>query len=261
MLVHPEINPVIIQIGPLAIRWYGVMYLAGFAAGYFIIRHLARWRRIDLSKDALSDLMFYAVLGVVLGGRLGYVLFYDLAYYLRHPLELLAVWQGGMSFHGGLLGVIAGACYFCWRYRQNPLAIGDLLVTAAPVGLGLGRVGNFINGELWGRTTTMPWGMVFRDGGPLPRHPSQLYQAGLEGVLLFAVLWLLHRRQARTGTAFFTFFLLYGMYRWAMEFFREPDAHLGLLAAGWTMGQWLSLPMIAFGLGGLGFLARRKSQS
>ncbi len=260
MLTYPEIDPIIFRVGPLAVRWYGMMYLIGFVAAWFIIRRLARQRSLALDAEGLSDLLFYGILGVILGGRLGYVLFYNPAYYLEHPLSALAVWEGGMSFHGGLLGVVVAAVLFCHRRRLPKLLTGDILVTAASVGLGLGRIGNFINGELWGRVSTVPWGMVFPGAGPDPRHPSQLYEAALEGVVLFAVLWALHRRRAAAGVPFFTFFLLYGSFRFFVEFFRQPDLHLGFLWGGATMGQLLSLPMILVGLGGLLFcLKRRKS--
>ncbi len=189
-------------------RWYGMMYLLGFLAAYFVIRRLARYRGLPLSGEGLSDLLFYCVIGVILGGRLGYTLFYNLPYYSRHPAHILAVWEGGMSFHGGLLGVIVAALVFCLRRKLPVLLTGDILVTAAPIGLGLGRLGNFINGELWGRVTDVPWGMVFPGAGPLPRHPSQLYEAFLEGPVLFLILWLLHRRKAAAGVPFFSFFSL-----------------------------------------------------
>lgn len=258
MLTYPEIDPVILRIGPLAIRWYGVMYLVGFAAAYWIIRVLARRRDLPLDKTGVSDLLFYGVVGVIAGGRLGYTLFYNPGYYLRHPLEIFAVWEGGMSFHGGLLGVVVATLLFCWRRKLPVLLTGDILVTAATVGLGCGRLGNFINGELWGKVTDLPWGMVFPGAGPLPRHPSQLYEMLLEGVFLFLLLWWLHRRRSQAGVPFFTFFLAYGMVRFAVEFVREPDAHLGYLWAGATMGQLLSLPMIAFGLAGLIWLRSRR---
>lgn len=260
MITFYQIDPVVFRIGPLAVRWYGLMYLAGFAAAYLLICHLSRLRNLALSRDAVSDLLFYGVLGVVLGGRLGYVLFYNPAQYLSKPMEIFAVWQGGMSFHGGLLGVIAATLFFC-RRRQLPILLtGDILVTAATVGLGLGRVGNFINGELWGRVTDLPWGMVFPGGGALPRHPSQLYEATLEGPVLFLLLYLLHRRKVTEGIPFFCFFAGYGLFRFLVEFVRQPDAHLGFLWGGATMGQLLSLPMIGFGLlGCLSLFLRKRS--
>lgn len=257
MLTYPQIDPIIVRIGPLAVRWYGMMYLLGFVAAWLIIRHLARLRSLPLTSDELSDLLFYSILGVILGGRLGYVLFYNPVYYAKHPLLAFAVWEGGMSFHGGLLGVVVASILFCLRKKLPILSTGDILVAAATVGLGLGRVGNFINGELWGRVTDVPWGLVFPGAGPEPRHPSQLYEAFLEGPVLLLVLWLLHRRRASAGIPFFTFFLLYGLFRFVVEFFRQPDAHLGFLWGGATMGQILCLPMILVGLGGLVFCRRR----
>ncbi len=261
MIPYPEIDPVIVQVGPLAVRWYGLMYLLGFAGGYVYLRYLVRLRNLDFSRDTVADLLFYVVFGVILGGRLGYVLFYNLPQYLERPLDVFKVWQGGMSFHGGLLGVVVATLIFCYRRKLPVLATGDLLVSAAPIGLGLGRVGNFINAELWGRQTDVPWAMIFPGAGPQPRHPSQLYEALLEGVLLFLCLWLLHRRQARFGVPFFSFFLLYGVFRFLVEFFREPDLHLGTLVGWATMGQLLSIPMILFGVGGLWFLRRRKEET
>ncbi len=261
MLTYPQIDPVIFQIGPLAIRWYGLMYLLGFVAAYYLIQHLNRLRRLPLDNAGVSDLLFYCVLGVILGGRLGYVLFYDLSYYLQHPLQILAVWQGGMSFHGGFCGVAISASFFCLRKKLPWLLTGDVLATSATIGLGLVRLGNFINGELWGRVTDVPWGMIFPGAGPLPRHPSQLYEAGLEGVVLFALLYSFHRRRLAPGVPLFSFCLFYGLFRFGLEFVREPDAHIGFLWGATTMGQLLSLPMVLIGLIGLGWilLARRLS--
>lgn len=254
----PEIDPVIFQVGPLAIRWYGLMYLVGFAAAYLLILHMSRLRGLALNQEGVSDLLFQGVLGVVIGGRLGYVLFYNPGWYLAHPLEIFAVWQGGMSFHGGLLGVVVATVWFCRRRGLPMLLTGDILVTSATIGLGLGRLGNFINGELWGRVTDLPWGMVFPGAGPLPRHPSQLYQAVLEGLVLFVVLYSMHQRRLPSGIPFFSFFLLYGLFRLLVELVRQPDAHLGYLWGGATMGQVLSLPMIAFGVSGLVWLTWRR---
>jgi phosphatidylglycerol---prolipoprotein diacylglyceryl transferase len=258
MLTYPHIDPVLFRVGPLAVRWYGLMYLGGFLAAYGIIRYLAKQRHLPLSKDGISDLLFYCVLGVVAGGRLGYTLFYNPGYYLGHPLQIFAVWQGGMSFHGGLIGVVVASLLFCQRRHIAILPTGDILVTAATIGLGLGRFGNFINAELWGRPTDLPWGMVFPGAGSWPRHPSQLYEMVLEGVLLFSILFWLHRRKVATGIPFFSFFLGYGVIRFMVEFVREPDAQLGFLWWGATMGQLLSLPMIIFGLAGLCWRMRRK---
>ena len=261
MLNFPAIDPVIVQIGPLALRWYGLMYMLGFVAAYLLIVHLSRLRGIGLSREGAADLMFYCVMGVIVGGRLGYVVFYNPLHFLSHPLEIFAVWEGGMSFHGGLLGVIAASVWGVHKKNLPLWLTGDILVMAAAPGLGFGRFGNFINGELWGRVTEVPWGMVFPGAGPLPRHPSQLYQAFLEGVLLSVILYVLHRRQVKPGVVFFSFFALYGLFRFVVEFFREPDAHLGLLWGGATMGQLLSLPMMVLGLAGFVWSLRRGTSS
>lgn len=258
-MTYPQFDPVIFHVGPLAVRWYGLMYLLGFGAAYLLIRHLARLRQLQLGKETLSDLLFYGVLGVILGGRLGYVLFYNPRWFLAHPLEIPAIWQGGMSFHGGLLGVVVATTWFCHRQGLPKLLMGDVLTAAATVGLGLGRIGNFINAELWGRVTDLPWGVVFPGGGPLPRHPSQLYEAVLEGPVLLAILYLMHRRKVTEGCVFFSFFLGYGAFRFLVEFVRQPDAHLGFLWGGATMGQLLSLPMMLAGLLGLIWVMRRRS--
>ncbi|ABA89118.1 prolipoprotein diacylglyceryl transferase [Syntrophotalea carbinolica DSM 2380] len=260
MLTYPHIDPIIFRIGPLAVRWYGLMYLLGFLAAYVLIRFLARYRQLDVTSDQVADLLFYCVLGVIAGGRLGYVLFYDPVFYFNHPWQILAVWQGGMSFHGGLLGVVVAVLWWCRHTGNRILLTGDILVTASSVGLGLGRIGNFINGELWGRTTQLPWGMVFPGAGPLPRHPSQLYEAVLEGVVLFGILWLLHLRRAAIGVPFFAFLACYGCFRFLIELVREPDAHIGLLWGTISMGQLLSAPMILVGIVGVWYCWRRAMQ-
>ena len=260
MLIHPEFDPVALQIGPIAIRWYGLMYLIAFAAFYL----LGRWRVLHthhgvstgLKPSDVEDLLFYGVLGVVLGGRLGYVLFYKPAYYLQHPLEVFAVWQGGMAFHGGLLGVIAACYLFAARRRLPFVQLMDFVAPLVPLGLASGRLGNFINGELWGRATDLPWAMVFpQSGTAIGRHPSQLYQFAGEGVLLFAIVWIYSMRPRPVGRVAGVFLLGYGVLRFLAEFAREPDAFLGLLAGGLTMGQLLCLPMVAGGL----YLMLRKS--
>ncbi len=256
-MTYPHIDPVIFSLGPLAIRWYGLMYLLGFVGGLFMVRHVARLRNLALDKQGISDLLFYAVVGVILGGRVGYTLFYNAQYYLRHPLEILYVWEGGMSFHGGLIGVVIALIVFCRRKNLPLLLIGDLVVVAAPIGLGLGRLGNFINGELWGRVTDAPWGMIFPTAGPLPRHPSQLYEAFLEGLILLIVMYLLHRAKPPIGVPVFVFLLGYGLFRFLVEFFRQPDSQLGFLWGGATMGQLLCIPMILIGLGGLVLLLNK----
>lgn len=261
MLSYPQIDPILVQLGPLAVRWYGLMYLLGFLCGYWIIRRLAVLRQLPLDAEGISDLLFYAVIGVILGGRMGYVLFYNPGFYLEHPQQVVAIWEGGMSFHGGFLGVFLVILFFC-RKRNLPLLLtADIVATAATLGLGFGRIGNFINAELWGRVTDLPWGMVFPTGGPLPRHPSQLYEALLEGLLLFVILWTLHRFKARPGVPASVFFLGYGVFRFGVEFVRQPDVHLGFLWGGATMGQLLSLPMVAVGVVGLTLVLRRKERA
>ncbi|MDX2480731.1 MAG: prolipoprotein diacylglyceryl transferase [Desulfuromusa sp.] len=255
----PQIDPIIFSVGPLAVRWYGMMYLLGFVGGYFMMCHVAKLREMPIKKEVISDLLFYAVLGVVLGGRLGYTLFYNSGYYLNHPLEILYVWEGGMSFHGGLLGVLLVLSIFCWRRELPILLVADLAVSAVPIGLGFGRIGNFINAELWGRVTSHPWGVVFPGAGSSPRHPSQLYEAGLEGLVLWILIYLLHRFGVRRGIPAFSFILFYGIFRFLIEFVRQPDSHLGFLWGGATMGQLLSLPMILFGLGGLICVLKRNN--
>ena len=250
-LPFPAIDPVMIHIGPFAIRWYALAYIFGLVLGWRYLRWLVQrpgWRLTPLELD---DLLLYVTLGVVLGGRIGYILFYRPDFYLSHPLEALAVWQGGMSFHGGLLGVLVASILFARRRQLPILEIGDALACATPIGLFLGRLANFINGELWGRPSDVPWAMVFPGGGPVARHPSQLYEAALEGVLLFLVMtWfaLRPREAGSEGRLTGVFLIGYGVARSIAELFREPDAQLGFLLGGLTMGQLLSLPMIAIGI-------------
>jgi len=256
MLTHPAIDPVALQLGPIAIHWYGLTYLAAFGLFYWLgtlrLRHepyasctaAAPWTRRDI-----EDILFLGVLGVVAGGRIGYCLFYKPAYYLAHPLEIFAVWEGGMSFHGGLIGVVLAMVWYARSRRRHWLQVMDLIAPCVPTGLAAGRIGNFINGELWGRVAdpSLPWGMVFRGAGELPRHPSQVYQFLLEGLLLFVLLWLYARRPRATGQVSAAFLVGYGVLRFVAEFFREPDAHLGLLSLGMSMGQWLCIPMVLGG--------------
>ena len=247
-LSFPEIDPVFFRLGPLQFRWYGLMYLLGLLAAYFLIRHRAAGRNVPLGANQLSDLIVYAAFGVFLGGRLGYAFFYNTAYYLQHPLKVLAVWEGGMSFHGGLLGTCLALWLFCYKKGFAAHTIADLAAQAAPIGLGLGRLGNFVNGELYGRPTDVAWCMVFPRGGSACRHPSQLYEAALEGVVLFGLLWFLGRKATPPGTVFWSFITGYGVSRSFVELFREPDAHLGFVLGSMTMGQLLSIPMILLGL-------------
>lgn len=245
----PNFDPVFFRLGPLEFRWYGLMYVFGFIGSYFVILKQSARRGIPLNKDDVADLIFAVALGVILGGRTGYVLFYNLQDYLAHPLKVFAVWEGGMSFHGGLAGAFAGGFWYCRKKKLPFLALADLGAMAAPIGLGLGRIGNFINGELYGRTTDLPWGIIFPDprAGNLPRHPSQLYEAFLEGPVLFALLWLLGRGKRPQGAILWAFIALYGIFRCTVEFFREPDSQLGFFLGGVSMGQLLSLPMVVAG--------------
>ena len=247
MIAYPEIDPILFEVGPLAVRWYGVMYSLAFILGWPLLKIRAKKLQSKLSEDALGDLMIWVLMGVVIGGRIGYVVFYQPGFYLSDPLAVLRVWEGGMSFHGGLIGVVTAGCLFARRNKTTCALLVDLLVPIVPLGLLLGRIGNFINGELWGRVTEVPWGMVFPTAGYLPRHPSQLYEAFLEGLLLFAVLWWLARKPRPPGYLFGVFITGYGICRFIVEFFREPDAHMGFLSLGLTMGQWLSLPMVIAG--------------
>lgn len=247
MIPYPHINPEIVRIGPFSVRWYGMMYLLGFLSSYFLVRYQVRKRGLPISKVAIDSLYTYIILGLLIGARLGYVIFYNLPLYLKSPFEIFAVWHGGMSFHGGLIGCIVSGFIFTRRHKLDFWQISDLVIVTAPIGLGLGRLGNFINGELYGRVTDVPWAMVFPDGGPVPRHPSQLYEFFLEGVLLFLILWFLKGRVRRNGYLSATFLLLYGVFRFTVEFFREPDPQIGYILGFLTMGQILSTIMIFIG--------------
>jgi phosphatidylglycerol:prolipoprotein diacylglycerol transferase len=254
MLVHPQIDPVAIHLGPLGIHWYGLMYLIGFMS----VLYLGKWRVRQNPKNGweasdIDDILFFGALGVIFGGRLGYVVFYQPAYFIQHPLEIFALWQGGMSFHGGFLGVLVAMWFFARKLSKegrgkNWLSIMDFVAPLVPIGLGAGRMGNFINGELWGRATDLPWGMVFPMVDEMPRHPSQLYEFGLEGVALFTFLWWYSSKLRPTGAVSALFLIGYGASRFLVEFAREPDSFLGLLSLGMSMGQWLSLPMILLGI-------------
>lgn len=247
LLTHPNIDPIAFSIGPLAVRWYGLMYLAGFAIGWWLgTRRIAKGQA-PITRAQLDDLLFLVVLGVIFGGRLGYVLFYKPAYYAAHPLEILAIWQGGMSFHGGLLGVMLAMVVAARRHKVDWLRLMDFIAPLIPPGIAAGRLGNFINAELPGRVTDVPWGMVFPGAGDAPRHPSQLYQFALEGLTLFALLWWFSSKPRPRGQVSAMFLVGYGVLRFVAEFAREPDSFIGYLALGLTMGQWLCLAMIAAG--------------
>lgn len=245
-LSFPQIDPVIIELGPIALRWYGLMYLIGFVAAYWLASR--RLPRTPWNKDELSDLLFYCFLGVIVGGRFGYVMFYSFSSFLENPLYLFKIWEGGMSFHGGCIGVIVAAYLYSRVKKWNFFAVGDFIAPLVPIGLGAGRIGNFINGELWGRTTDVPWAFVFPGAGPEPRHASQLYEFFLEGAVLFVILWLYSAKPRPVGSVGGLFLLGYGSFRFIVEFYREPDAHLGLNALGLSQGQVLCIPMILAGM-------------
>ncbi|PKO25356.1 MAG: prolipoprotein diacylglyceryl transferase [Betaproteobacteria bacterium HGW-Betaproteobacteria-8] len=249
MLTHPQFDPIALQLGPLSVHWYGLMYLAGFLSLLWLGKWRARTRpEAGWKSSEMDDILFYGALGVIIGGRLGYVLFYQPGYYFSHPLEIAYLWQGGMSFHGGFLGVLVAMVFFARKTGKRWLAIMDFVAPLVPLGLGAGRLGNFINGELWGRATDVPWGMVFPQVDNLARHPSQLYQFALEGVVLFILLWWYSSKPRPVGAVSGLFLIGYGSFRFLVEFTREPDSFLGLLAMNLSMGQWLSLPMILIGI-------------
>lgn len=260
MLVHPDFDPVAFALGPLQVRWYGLMYLLGFVAGWALGRYRAKRPGSGWTAEQVDDLVFYIALGVILGGRIGYILFYSFGSFLHNPLTLFRIWEGGMSFHGGFLGVLLAMALFARKYRRGFWPTVDFIAPLIAPGILFGRLGNFINGELWGRVTDLPWGMVFRQTGDgLPRHPSQLYEAALEGVALFAIVWLFSAKPRPTMAVSGVFALAYGIFRFLVEFVRQPDPQLGYLAFGWlTMGQVLSLPLIAVGAVLLSLAYRRR---
>jgi len=245
-------------MGPLHFRWYGLMYVLSFIATYFIIRSEVKRKQLSLTADDVADLVFYGAMGVVLGGRLGYILFYNLGFYLSHPLKLFAVWEGGMSFHGGFLGVLLAFMIYARRKKLSFMVLVDMAGLCTPVGLGLGRIGNFINAELYGRPTDMPWGMIFPGSDGLPRHPSQIYEAFLEGLVLFFIVKFVSRKTEVNGVVACTTCAGYGLFRFIVEFFRQPDAQMGIFFGFFSMGQLLSLPMFLLG-GALAWqLSRRR---
>ena len=261
MLTYPDIDPVAVSLGPVAIHWYGLMYLIGFVGGWWLGVVRARRPESGWQTSEIGDLLFYVALGVILGGRVGYILFYNFGLFLDDPLMLLRVWQGGMSFHGGLLGVLLAMWLYGRKTGRSFFQVTDFMAPFVPIGLGAGRIGNFINGELWGAPTDLPWGMVFPFVDDQPRHPSMLYEALLEGLVLFVVLWLYSSKPRPTRAVSGMFLLGYGVFRFGVEFVREPDAHIGYLAMQWlTMGHLLSAPMIVFGVLLLALAYRRRGE-
>lgn len=251
MLIYPHINPIMLSLGPIKLHWYGFMYLVGFVSAWFLLNYRAKkFPQIGFTREIIDDIIFYAACGVIIGGRLGYMLFYDLPDFLADPLIIFKIWQGGMSFHGGFLGVIAAIALFSHYKRFHFSVIMDFIVPVVPLGLAAGRLGNFINGELWGRVTHMPWGMIFPQAGLLPRHPSQLYEFLLEGICLFVLLWCFSRKQRPRLAVSALFLVGYSFARIFCEIFRQPDPQLGFIAFhDITMGQILSLPMLLLGIG------------
>ncbi len=260
MLPYPNIDPVALDLGFLQIHWYGLMYLVGIGGAWFLASRRLHAFDPTWSKEKLSDLVFWVAMGVIVGGRLGYVLFYDLPAYIANPLLILEVWKGGMSFHGGLIGVMLATLWFARRNGKSFFELMDFIAPLVPIGLGAGRIGNFINAELWGKVSDVPWAMVFPTGGPEPRHPSQLYQFALEGVALFVILWIYSRKPRPTMAVSGLFAVCYGIFRFIVEFVRVPDAQLGYLAWGWlTMGQVLCVPMVLAGLGLMVYAYKRQA--
>jgi phosphatidylglycerol:prolipoprotein diacylglycerol transferase len=250
-IAFPTIDPVALELGPILIRWYSLAYIAGILLGWQFMLRLSRLTINKIDRKFIDDFIIWATLGIILGGRIGYVIFYKPAYFMANPLEIFVVWQGGMSFHGGLIGMLIVTWLFTYKNQLEFIAFGDLICAAAPIGLFFGRIANFINGELFGRTTDVPWGIIFPKGGTEPRHPSQLYEAGLEGLILFLVLLLLifkFKALKRPGIIAGTFMIIYGLSRYFVEFFRQPDEHLGTIYEIATMGQILSVPLILLGI-------------
>jgi phosphatidylglycerol:prolipoprotein diacylglycerol transferase len=248
MIIYPHIDPIIFGMGPLKVRWYGMMYVIGFIAAWYLAILRAKKPNSGWTAEQVSDLIFYCAVGVVVGGRLGYMFFYNWPTLITDPFSLLRIWQGGMSFHGGLIGVLIAFGFFAKKSQKTFFTVADFLTPMVPIGLGLGRIGNFINGELWGRITTVPWGMVFPNAGPFPRHPSQLYEFSLEGVVLFIILWWYSSKPRAPMAVSGLFLVLYGCFRIFSECFRQPDVQIGFLAFDWlTEGQLLSVPMIIAG--------------
>jgi phosphatidylglycerol---prolipoprotein diacylglyceryl transferase len=259
-MMKVDINPILVELGPFHVGWYGLMYVFGFIASYLLVRYQMKRKDFGITKMDVENLYFYLIIGLIVGARLGYVLFYDLKMYLSDPLEAVAIWHGGMSFHGGLIGVLIVGLLFSWKNKKSFWKITDLIIVTAPIGLGLGRIGNFINGELYGRVTQVPWGMIFPRGGPHPRHPSQLYESVLEGGVLFLILWFMKDKKLPAGGLLALFLLFYGIFRFIVELFREPDPQLGFVLGPFTMGQVLCSFMIAGGIGLLVYLKEKEKK-
>lgn len=258
MLTYPEINPVALHIGPLSVHWYGLMYLFGLLGAWGLLVLRLKTSPREFTVDQVSDILFYGAIGMIVGGRLGYMLFYAWHDFSADPLLIFQIWKGGMAFHGGLIGVILALWLYAYRTGKSLVDITDFITPVVPIGLGAGRIGNFINGELWGRATDAPWAMIFPHGGNVPRHPSQLYEFFLEGVVLFLVLWIFSMKPRPRWAVSGLFLACYGLFRFSIEFFREPDAQIGFVAFGWlTKGQLLSLPMLILGIAIFVFAYRR----
>jgi phosphatidylglycerol:prolipoprotein diacylglycerol transferase len=262
LLTYPEINPIAFYLGPLPVHWYGLMYLVGFVGCWSVLAWRIKTSSFPrcLTVEQLSDVLFYAALGIIIGGRVGYMLFYDWQDLTEHPLRVFEIWKGGMSFHGGLIGVILAIGFYAHKIKKSLVDITDFIAPVIPIGLAAGRIGNFINGELWGRVTDVPWAMVFPNAGELPRHPSQLYEFFLEGILLFLILWFFSMKPRPRWAVSGLFLFFYGVFRFTIEFFREPDVQIGFVAMGWmTKGQLLCIPMIVLGLGMIIWAYKRKT--
>ncbi|MCX7965164.1 MAG: prolipoprotein diacylglyceryl transferase [Syntrophorhabdaceae bacterium] len=243
----PDIDPVIVKIGPLSLRWYGLMYIFGFASSYLLVLYQIKKKSLNISRNFIDDLYFYLILGLIIGARLGYILFYNLEFYLKNPFEVFIIWHGGMSFHGGLVGTLIAGYIYIKKKKMDFFKISDLIIPTCPIGLAFGRIGNFINKELYGKPSSLPWAMVFPGAGEVSRHPSQLYEAFLEGLILFIILWFYKDRKKYDGDVFALFIILYGIFRFFCEFFREPDPQIGYIINIFTMGQVLSFLMFCAG--------------
>ena len=251
MIAYPNINPIAVDLGFISVHWYGVSYVVGISVAWLLLRYRAQYFQVSLDNEQIADLVFFVVLGIIIGGRLGSVVFYNFDYYLGHPLEIFFIHKGGMSFHGGLIGVIFSVWFFSYKKNISFFRISDFIAPVIPIGLGCGRIGNFINGELWGSPSNLPWAMIFPDpaAGGIPRHPSQLYEAFFEGLVLFIILWWFSRIPRPVKATSGLFLIFYGLFRFLVEFVRIPDQHIGYIAYNWlTMGQLLTIPMIIFGI-------------